>query len=142
MPKQKGFFLTSSAFLSLTKMSLLQVLLISFFISYVSSQQVSDDKPFLRIVAPKYLCDEPSKKSNSSENKLTVGLQTREGQRLKYKVSIDFTSLDGFKNQRHTLSIWKAVRELQAKFAVKNVSDEISLKNQIEIDALEVSEGI
>lgn len=120
-------------------MPLLKVLLILFFVSYVSSQ---DDKPFLRIVAPKFIC--PSKASpneTDSKNKLTVGLQTREGQRLKYKIAIDFTLLDGFRNQRHTLSIWKNVRELQAKFAVKNVSDEISLRNQIEIDALEVSKG-
>ena len=126
-------------------MSILQVLLTLFFVSYVSSQQAQDDKPFLRIVAPKFICDDPSKaKSNEtdSKNKLNIGLQTREGQRLKYKINIDFTMLDGFKNQRHTLSIWKNVRELQAKFAVKNVSDEISLRNQIEIDALEVSEII
>ncbi|KAL7040768.1 hypothetical protein ACKWTF_000512 [Chironomus riparius] len=123
-------------------MSICQVLIIFFFVSYVSSQSAQDDKPFLRIVAPKFICDDPSKaKSNDtdSKNKLNIGLQTREGQRLKYKIAIDFTLLDGFKNQRHTLSIWKNVRELQAKFAVKNVSDEISLRNQIEIDALELT---
>lgn len=122
-------------------MSFLQVLLILFFVSYVSSQQPQDEKPFLRIVAPKFIC--PSKaivNETDSKNKITVGLQTREGQRLKYRIAINFTLLDGFKNQRHTLSIWKNVRELQAKFAVKNVSDEISLRNQIEIDAMEVSE--
>ena len=123
-------------------MALWKIFLPLFFITFVSSQQVTDEKPFLRIVAPKYLCDDPSKSNgteNDSSNKLTVGLQTREGQRLKYQISIDFRLLDGFKNQRHTLTIWKNVRELQKKFAAQNISDEISLRNQIEIDAMEVS---
>lgn len=109
-----------------------------------SFQQVAaddDDKPFLRIVAPQYICDAKTNASvdnSNNDNKLTIGLQTREGQRLRYAIAIDFNILDGFKSQRHTLSIWKAVRELQAKFQVKKISDEITLKNQIEIDALEV----
>lgn len=45
--------------------------------------------------------------------------------------------LDGFQNQRHTLSIWKNIRMMQSRFA--NISDVISLKNQIDIDAKEVS---
>lgn len=123
-------------------MSFLKYLLILTIIACTPAQEAPDDKPFLRIVAPKYLCDDPTKtigNKTESNNKLNVALQTREGKRLKYKVGIDFNLLDGFKNQRHTLSIWKNVRELQAKFAVKQVADEISLKNQIEIDALEVS---
>jgi hypothetical protein len=119
------------------------IFLVLFFIGISSLQQVSgeddDDKPFLRIVAPQYICDGKDKANKTDSNKLTIGLQTREGQRLNYKISIDFTILDGFKNQRHTLSIWKNVRELQKKFQVKEVADEISLRNQIEIDALEVS---
>lgn len=114
-------------------------------IQITSSQTIQTDekkeKPFLRIVAPKYICDDKSKLSNKSEesnNKLTIGLQTREGQKLRYSIAIDFDILDGFKNQRHTLSIWKNIRELQAKFAIKNISDEISLRNQIEIDSMEV----
>ncbi|KAG5675114.1 hypothetical protein PVAND_005043 [Polypedilum vanderplanki] len=111
------------------------------FIEFALSQQVSndDDKPFLRIVAPQYICDSKEKSNSSDSNKLTIGLQTREGQRLRYEIQIDFTILDGFKNQRHTLSIWKNVRELQKKFHIKNISNEISLRNQIEIDALELT---
>lgn len=104
------------------------------------SQQVAEasaDRPFLRILAPRYICPDEQKIQNLT-NRVTIGLQTKEGQRLKYSISIDFDILDGFQSQRHTLSIWKHVRQLQAKFAVQDVSDEISLKNQIEIDAAEV----
>lgn len=108
----------------------------------LSQQDQQDEKPFLRIVAPKYLCEDPSQlfgNETESSNKLTIGLQTREGQRLRYKISIGCSLLDGFQNQRHTLSIWKNIRELQGKFATKDVSNEISLRNQIEIDAMEVN---
>lgn len=104
-----------------------------------ASQQVADEnRPFLRVLAPAFICPEERVTQNVS-NRVTISLQTSEGQRLKYNIAIDFEILDGFQNQRHTLSIWKHVRELQAKFATQSVSDEISLKNQIEIDAKEVS---
>ena len=45
--------------------------------------------------------------------------------------------LDGFQNQRHTLSIWKNIRTMENRFL--NISNDISLKNQINIDAEEVS---
>lgn len=98
-----------------------------------SQQVANDERPFLRILAPKFICNE--KKAEQSSN-LTIGLQTREGQSLRYRITIDFELLDGFKSQQHTLSIWKNIRFLQKKFA--NISDEISLKNQIEIAAQEV----
>lgn len=98
-----------------------------------SQQVANDERPFLRILAPKFICNE--KKAEQSSN-LTIGLQTRDGQSLRYRITIDFELLDGFKSQQHTLSIWKNIRLLQKKFA--NISDEISLKNQIEIAAQEV----
>lgn len=112
-----------------------------------ASQQVEtsskeDERPFLRILAPKFICpDEKStqQKYQNVSNRVTIGLQTSEGQRLRYSITIDFDILDGFQNQRHTLSIWKHVRQLQAKFAKQIISDDISAKNQIEIDAMEVS---
>lgn len=108
----------------------------------ISQQVVSttENRPFLRILAPRYICPDEQKIQNLT-NRVTIGLQTKEGQRLKYGISIDFDILDGFQSQQHTLSIWKHVRQLQAKFAIQEVSDEISLKNQIEIDAAEVCEG-
>lgn len=119
---------------------------IAIFVQLAVSQQVSVDKnrPFLRVLAPKFIC--PDKKvlqvQQNVTNRVTIGLQTSEGQRLKYSITIDFEILDGFQNQRHTLSIWKHVRAIQAKFATQSVSDEISLKNQFEIDAKEVRRGI
>ncbi|CAO1328340.1 unnamed protein product [Diamesa serratosioi] len=99
----------------------------------------SSERPYFRILAPKFICND--KKSNQSEpptsNKLTISLQTREGQKLRYDIKIDFVMLDGFQNQRHTLSIWKNIRMMQSRFV--NISDEISLKNQIDIDAVELT---
>lgn len=105
------------------------------FLEILSWQQVSadDDKPFLRILAPKFICNE---KKAAQSNNLSIGLQTRDGQKLRYAITVDFTMLDGFKSQQHTLSIWKNIIILQKKFA--NISEEISLKNQIEISAREV----
>lgn len=114
---------------------------IAILVTFVSSQQVSDEnRPFLRVLAPKFICPEekvPQSQQNVS-SRVTIGLQTSEGQKLKYSIAIDFEILDGFQSQRHTLSIWKHIRELQAKFATESFSEEISLKNQLEIDAKEV----
>lgn len=104
-----------------------------------ATEEALVERPFFRILAPKFICND--KKSNQSEppasKRLTISLQTREGQKLRYDIKIDFVMLDGFQNQRHTLSIWKNIRMMQSRFV--NISDEISLKNQIDIDATEVS---
>ena len=114
----------------------IKISIISLVVGIVACQQVvSDDKrPFLRILAPKFICND--KKETTPSNSLTIGLQTREGQKLRYKISVDFAMLDGFKSQKHTLSIWKNIKMLQKKFA--NISEDISLKNQLDINALEV----
>ena len=106
-------------------------------VSVVSAQQVTerDDRPFLRIVAPKFICNRKASQVAQSNN-VTIGLQTREGQSLRYNIAVDFEILGEFKSQQHTLSIWKNVRLLQKKF--NDLSEEISLKNQIEINAKEV----
>lgn len=104
-------------------------------------QQVgtNDERPFLRILAPKFICnDKKGKQQVAPSESLTIGLQTREGQKLRYRISVDFEMLDGFKNQRHTLSIWKNIRMLERKF--NNISEDISLKNQIDINKQEVSD--
>lgn len=114
---------------------------ILFFVSGVALCQrvgLDDEKPFLRILAPKFICNEKKANVTTQSNNITIGLQTREGQKLRYKIVVDFEMLGGFKSQQHTLSIWKNIRMLQKKFT--NISDEISLKNQIEINAQEVRE--
>lgn len=97
-----------------------------------------DERPYLRILAPKFICNDKRGRPGAatSSSNLTIALQTREGQKLRYQISVDFDMLDGFKSQKHTLSIWKNIRMLQKKFV--NISDEISLKNQIEINSQEV----
>lgn len=113
--------------------------LIIFLIAVVAlcqqAETEDDERPFLRILAPQFICND--KKANQTElNNIMIGLQTREGQTLRYSVLVDFEMLDGFKSQRHTLSIWKNMRLLQKKF--HNIADDISLTNQIEISAQEV----
>lgn len=94
-----------------------------------------DERPFLRVLAPQFICNK--KEVQAQNNNLTIGLQTREGQRLRYKISIEFEMIDGqFKSQQHTLGTWKNIRLLQKKF--NDESEKISLKNQIEINAKEV----
>lgn len=117
----------------------IKISIICLVVGIVACQQVVSDnkRPFLRILAPKFICnDKKEKQGTTPSNSLTIGLQTREGQKLRYKISVDFVMLDGFKSQKHTLSIWKNIRMLQKKFT--NISEDISLKNQIEINALEV----
>jgi len=117
-----------------------KISIILYTVGLVACQQVAgdDEKPFLRILAPKFICNDKTATESIPNSNITIALQTREGQRLRYKVSVDFEMLDGFRSQKHTLSIWKNIRQLQRKFA--NISDEISLKNQIDISAQEVSD--
>lgn len=93
------------------------------------------ERPFLRILAPQFICNE-KKINQTDQSNITIGLQTREGQSLRYSILVDFEMMGAFKSQRHTLSIWRNIRMLQKKF--HNISDDISLKNQIEISAKEV----
>lgn len=120
----------------LGKMLRLRISLIFCIIGTAASQAVGEDEqPFLRVIAPQFICNK--KEIQPQNNNVTVGLQTREGQRLRYKISIDFEMIDGqFKSQQHTLSIWKNIRLLQKKF--NDESEKISLKNQIEINSKEV----
>lgn len=51
-----------------------------------------------------------------------------------------FKLLDGFKNQRHTLSVWRSIRVLEKK--IRDSKSEISIKNQIDILNEELIEGV
>lgn len=109
-----------------------------FLLGILLIQQVAtdDDRPYLRILAPKFICNGKKANQTVNNNNLTISLQTREGQQLRYEIFVDFEMLSGFKSQQHTLSIWKNIRLLQKKFSKS--SKEISRKNQIEIDSKEV----
>lgn len=103
------------------------------------------ERPFLRIVAPKFLCAGDKSATNQSEssdsgssNALTIALQTSEGQKLRFQIKVDFELIDvGFVSQKHTLSIWRNIRNLQKKFYSQ--ARDITERNQIEINANEVS---
>lgn len=117
-------------------------LFLCFLLGILWIQQVvtDDDRPYLRILAPKFICnDKKANQTANSNNNLTISLQTREGQQLRYEISVDFEMLSGFKSQQHTLSIWKNIRLLQRKFS--KTLQEISQKNQIEIDSKEVRDS-
>lgn len=68
-------------------------------------QQVAtdDDRPYLRILAPKFICNDKKANQTVHNNNLTISLQTKEGQQLRYQISVDFELLSGFKSQQHTL---------------------------------------
>lgn len=109
------------------------IFLLAYWIQQVLTE---DERPFLRILAPAFICNDKKSNQTTQNNNLTIGLQTREGQKLRYAIKVYFEMLNGFKSQQHTLSIWKNIRMLQKKFWKS--STEISLKNQIEINAKEV----
>lgn len=109
-----------------------------FGILWIQQVVADDDRPYLRILAPKFICNDKKANQTVNNNNLTISLQTREGQQLRYDISVDFEMLGGFKSQQHTLSIWKNIRLLQKKFSKS--SKDISQKNQIEIDSKEVRE--
>lgn len=67
-------------------------------------------------------------------------MQTRGSERLLYKVQITFIPLDGFKSQRHTLSVWRSIRMLEKK--IRDTKDVISQKNQIELLNEELVAGV
>lgn len=115
-----------------------KISIIVFLVGIATYQQVAsdDERPFLRILAPKFICNDKRANRTAQNNNVTIGLQTREGQTLQYTIMVDFQMLDGFKDQRHTLSIWRNMRMLQKKF--HNISGDISRKNQIDISSKEV----
>ncbi|KAL1396986.1 hypothetical protein pipiens_010095 [Culex pipiens pipiens] len=66
-------------------------------------------------------------------------LQTKGGQKLKYRVTVTFT-LPGFVSQRHTLQLWKSVRQLEQR--LEKERDAISDTNQILIMNEELVAGV
>lgn len=119
------------------EMFVVKISTIVLFAGFINCQQVESDneRPYLRILAPQFICND-KKATQTEQNNVTIGLQTREGQTLRYSILIDFEMLGSFKSQRHTLSIWKNIRLLQNKF--HNITDDISSKNQLDISAQEV----
>jgi hypothetical protein len=123
----------------------LKVVLLLIILKVCQQVIANDEKPFLKIVAPKFICENDkgsqniSKESENKTNAVIISLQTKKGQKLKYNIDIEFNLLTdgGFISQKHTLSIWKNIRNLQKKF--QSQSNEISDRNQIQINIDDVS---
>lgn len=67
-------------------------------------------------------------------------MQTRNGQKLTYRINVFFENLTTTKSQRNTLSIWKNVRALYRK--IRRQADEISASNQIVIENKELTPDV
>ncbi|CRL01272.1 CLUMA_CG014503, isoform A [Clunio marinus] len=113
-------------------------LIFSIFLCFTFQQIESDDeRPFLKVVIPNLRCSNRNESQKLETDKVSIALQTSNGQKLRYSILIDFEMLDGFKNQRHTLTIWRNIKKLQQRL-ISN-ADTISLKNRIDISAAELT---
>ncbi|XP_062705306.1 uncharacterized protein LOC109412601 [Aedes albopictus] len=106
------------------------------------------ERPSFRILAPEFVCG-PTKSTNLSDEtgsavavpqQITIGLQTKGGQRLHYDVTVHFELLNGIVSQRHTLLLWKSVRQLEKRFKAER--EAISDGNQITIPNEDLVPGV
>ncbi|XP_049278823.1 uncharacterized protein LOC125761598 [Anopheles funestus] len=117
------------------------------------------EKPTFRIIAPEFICN-PAEgyrsnhdnnsatvgvargNSTQSTRQLTIGFQTNGGQRLHYRVKTYFTLLDdnGFISQRHTVGLWRAVRQLEQR--VRRDRDMIAQNGQMTIGTDDLLPGV
>lgn len=67
-------------------------------------------------------------------------LQTKGGQKLHYNVTVQFSLLNGFVSQRHTLKLWESIRKLEKR--LQKEREAISDGNQISIDNEELPSGV
>ncbi|XP_035891393.1 uncharacterized protein LOC118502824 [Anopheles stephensi] len=119
------------------------------------------EKPTFRIIAPEFICnpteaygsgganndstaDPSSTRGNATQStrQLTIGFQTNGGQRLHYRVKAYFTLLGdtGFISQRHTVGLWRAVRQLEQR--VRREADTIAQNGQMTIGTEELLPGV
>ncbi|XP_050079238.1 uncharacterized protein LOC126566687 [Anopheles maculipalpis] len=118
------------------------------------------EKPTFRIIAPEFICNPAeaygtNRDNNSaadagmtrgnatqSSRQLTIGFQTNGGQRLHYRVKTYFTLLGdtGFISQRHTVGLWRAVRQLEQR--VRRDGDTIAQNGEMTIGTDELLPGV
>ncbi|XP_058117263.1 uncharacterized protein LOC131284600 [Anopheles ziemanni] len=114
------------------------------------------ENPSFRIIAPEFICHPERSRGNSVSNttdsiqrnssepvanprQLTIGFQTKGGQRLHYRVTTYFKLLDGFVSQRHTLGLWRAVRLLEQR--IRRDRDLIADSGQLAMNTDELVPG-
>ncbi|XP_055617276.1 uncharacterized protein LOC129762772 [Toxorhynchites rutilus septentrionalis] len=107
------------------------------------------EKPMFRILAPKFICgnkhagvtnDTQTKSSNGTPQQIVISLQTKGGEKLRYRVAIQFFLIDGFVSQRHTLQLWRSVRQLEQRLDKER--NAITASNQIIISNEELVGGV
>ncbi|XP_053668770.1 uncharacterized protein LOC128719172 [Anopheles marshallii] len=127
--------------------------------SLILTRESVAERPTFRIIAPEFIChpaedyrshqdngnatvDITRENSTQPSRQLTIGFQTNGGQRLHYRVKTYFTLLGdtGFISQRHTVGLWRAVRQLEQR--VRRDSDMIAQNGQMTIGTDELLPGV
>lgn len=92
--------------------------------------------PTFRIVAPSVICNGDGDAADRP-SQITISIQTPGGQQLRYRVSMLFEVLGGFRGQQHSLKLWDSVRRLEHRI---NGRDQalITQLNQINVNNTEV----
>ncbi|XP_058813320.1 uncharacterized protein LOC131677495 [Topomyia yanbarensis] len=112
----------------------------------ISTQNSASQQPDFRILAPKFICARSETQSNHTgpddkkHRQITINLQTKGGQRLHYRVTVLFTLLDGFISQRHTIQLWRSVRQLEQR--LRKQREQIADNNQIIIPHDDLVAGV
>uniref|UniRef100_A0A182MV52 GPS domain-containing protein n=1 Tax=Anopheles culicifacies TaxID=139723 RepID=A0A182MV52_9DIPT len=129
--------------------------------SLILTDSLLAERPTFRIIAPEFICNsaenyrgnhdnsnanatEAIARGNSTQTsrQLTIGFQTNGGQRLHYRVKTYFTLLGdtGFISQRHTVGLWRAVRQLEQR--VRRDGDMIAQNGQMTIGTDDLLPGV
>ncbi|XP_041766250.1 uncharacterized protein LOC121590541 isoform X2 [Anopheles merus] len=120
------------------------------------------EKPTFRIIAPEFICNPAQGHGSTTDSSgaaaggatggnftqsasarhLTIGFQTNGGQQLHYRVKTYFTLLGdtAFISQRHTVGLWRAVRQLEQR--VRRERDVIAQRGQMTIGTDELVPGV
>ncbi|XP_053670923.1 uncharacterized protein LOC128721217 [Anopheles nili] len=115
------------------------------------SDHLSLEKPAFRIIAPEFICNPktrpiedgvPGGNFTNPVRQLTIGFQTNGGQHLQYRVRTYFTLLDekGFISQRHTVGLWRAVRQLEQR--LRRDRETIAQSGQMTVGTDELLPGV
>ncbi|XP_065089861.1 uncharacterized protein LOC135711048 [Ochlerotatus camptorhynchus] len=115
------------------------------FLMLVDVRSAVGEMPSFRILAPEFICGQPKPENTSDTGsavpqQITIGLQTKGGQKLHYSVTVQFSLLNGFVSQRHTLNLWESIRKLEKR--LQKERETISDGNQISILNEELVSGV
>ncbi|XP_055678103.1 uncharacterized protein LOC129786877 [Lutzomyia longipalpis] len=117
------------------------VLLTTSFLCCASRQDL-EEKPEFRILSPQFMCSKNDLNATieTPPEDITIRFQPKEGKKLTYHVRVYFEFIEGWKSQRHTISLWRSIRLLEKRF--RNTTEEITLNNKINIGHDELTPGV